>query len=387
MLYQKLQAALPQGDLKTPIRVQRGRPCQQAFEETLGSTLGPDDPALVILDPGDFPKSWAIVDDFADAVGTMSVRVDNKKGDEERPLEATLCKDVTTTAQDLRSSNRVTLGDPHLDAKVFPHLHPWGSGSLYSENGSGGVQHLARARLLSLQDDFRSNPTWVFWMMDRILKNDLYFKQLQRAKKQKAHAAASFSNAATVPKTAASSKSEEQAKPAAAKRGLKRKAEEAHGDDKQALANTAKEDVYEKLFGRVEPRDIPESSAWWRQRAAELLAISEPHERGMFTGMVTITQNDASPELLANARRGPCAPPNESEMVEYLFTHKRSHQEKRPNITKDATAATLSYQMRAHAMKKNFLHQNRRTPLGHCTDYWDRTEAQRRHALHGHIPY
>jgi hypothetical protein len=224
-------------------------------------------------------------------------------------------------------------------------------------------------------------------MMDRILKNDLYFKQLQRAKKQKAHAAASLSNAATVPKTAASSKSEEQAKPAAAKRGFKRKAEEAHGDDKQALANTAKEDVYEKLFGRVEPRDIPESSAWWRQRAAELLAVSEPHERGMFTGMVTITQNDASPELLANARRGPCAPPNESEMVEYLFTHKRSHQEKRPNITKDATAATLSYQMRAHAMKKSFLHQNRRTPLGHCTDYWDRTEAQRRHALHGHILY
>ena len=28
MLYQKLQAALPQGDLKTPIRVNRNRPCQ-----------------------------------------------------------------------------------------------------------------------------------------------------------------------------------------------------------------------------------------------------------------------------------------------------------------------------------------------------------------------
>ena len=107
----------------------------------------------------------------------------------------------------------------------------------------------------------------------------------------------------------------------------------------------------------------------------------------MFTGMVTITQNDASPELLANARRGPCATPTEPEMVEYLFTHHRAHHEKKPNITKDAVAATLSYQMRTHAMKSSFLQQGHRTPLGHCTDYWDRTEAQRRHSLHGHIPY
>ena len=47
------------------------------------------------------------------------------------------------------------------------------------------------------------------------------------------------------------------------------------------------------IFG---PANIPESSAWWRRRQADLRAISEPSERGTFAGMMTITQNDAAPD-------------------------------------------------------------------------------------------
>ncbi len=68
------------------------------------------------------------------------------------------------------------------------------------------------------------------------------------------------------------------------------------------------------------------------------MAISDDHELGIMTGMVTSTQYDYSPELLAHARRGPCAEPADAEMCEYLLT-RRAPKEKRANIQNDATAA------------------------------------------------
>ena len=74
-------------------------------------------------------------------------------------------------------------------------------------------------------------------------------------------------------------------------------------------------------------------------------------------------------------------------MLEYLLVHNRSQARVKPNITKDASAAVLSFQRRTHAFKERFLLQNQRTPLAVTTDYWDRTEAQTRQALHSHIPF
>ena len=368
LLYQKLQALLPQGDARVPVRVTRNRVTTDALEQVIGDTLQDEDAVLVVLDPGEFPKSWAVVNSLADVVGSASYRVESATGNEAQPIDADLRKGVQETASKLSQQAYVKLNDPHLDAKVFPHLHPWGSGSLYSQDGSGGLLHMARSRLLSIESGFRKDPVWSFWMLDRVIKNDLYFRQLKRcgtldnADKQDAN------------------KTTTQTNPDPLKaRGHKRKIDEVEGEGSQ--------DVYGKLFGRVDDRSIPESAAWWRSRQAELMAISAAHEKGSFTGMVTLTQNDASAELLANARRGPCAEPTDDELVEYLLTHQRSHQPKRPNITTDATAAVLSYQRHVHALKNNFLRQNTRTPLAHVTDYWDRTEAQMRHSLHGHIPF
>ena len=117
------------------------------------------------------------------------------------------------------------------------------------------------------------------------------------------------------------------------------------------------------------------------------MAISLAHEKNFVTGMVTLTQNDASTELLPNARRGPCAAPTEDELMEYLLTNQRSHQLKRPNITKDALAAVLSGQRHVLSLKTYFMCQNTRTPLAHVVDYRYRTVAQMRHALHGQIPF
>ena len=60
--------------------------------------------------------------------------------------------------------------------------HPYGSGSLRAEHGSGGLQKYAKNRLLSLESVFRRSPVWSFWMLERLIKNDLFF--LERGRKQ-----------------------------------------------------------------------------------------------------------------------------------------------------------------------------------------------------------
>ena len=43
------------------------------------------------------------------------------------------------------------------------------------------------------------------------------------------------------------------------------------------------------------------------------------------------------------------------------------------------------FQRRVQAIKMDFLKRCTTTPLGMCHDFWDRTEAQQRGALHSHI--
>ena len=76
----------------------------------------------------------------------------------------------------------------------------------------------------------------------------------------------------------------------------------------------AKQDNYEMLLGRVGPKYIPEGGGWWKNQQTELVAISADHEMGLTHEIVTVTQNDMSPELIAHARRGPCAAPTPDEL-------------------------------------------------------------------------
>ena len=95
----------------------------------------------------------------------------------------------------------------------------------------------------------------------------------------------------------------------------KRTASAACLDDPNAPADGVKQDNYDMLLGRVDPRDIPESGGWWKQQQTELMAISDDHEMGLMTSIVTVTHNDLSPELIAHASRGPCAVPKDDEKI------------------------------------------------------------------------
>ena len=89
-------------------------------------------------------------------------------------------------------------------------------------------------------------------------------------------------------------------------------------------------------------------------------------------------------ELVAHARPGQCAVPTPEKKFAYLLT-RRAPSDRRPNIQEDANAAVLSYQRQMLSVKQNFLVRHKRTTLGVTVAYWDRTEAQTRQALHGHV--
>ena len=76
--------------------------------------------------------------------------------------------------------------------------------------------------------------------------------------------------------------------------------------------------------------------------------------------------------------------PTETEQLEYLFTRVRAKREKM-DFENYAFEHVLSYQRRIAATKENFMRRNKKTPLGIIQDWWDRTEAQMRAALHAHI--
>ena len=158
-----------------------------------------------------------------------------------------------------------------------------------------------------------------------------------------------------------------------------------------------------RYFGTTVPTSIPESSSWWAHQAKDLFALTEQSEMGMMEMMITIAFNDFAPEMLASARRGPFAAPDETELVEYLMTRLRTERT-RLDHQNFALEHVLSYQRRVAATKDTFMRRGKLTPLGIPSDYWDRTvfnnlfnlylivaycsnrtEAQMRAALHAHI--
>ena len=127
-------------------------------------------------------------------------------------------------------------------------------------------------------------------------------------------------------------------------------------------------DPYKKYFGTAVPTNIPESSSWWQHQHKDLVALTEESELGMMQAMVTITFNDLVPDMLANARRGPFAEPDEVEKVEYLLTRLRSDK-KRDDHENYALEHVLSYQRRVAMTKESFMRRGKRTPLGIYEDW------------------
>ena len=70
--------------------------------------------------------------------------------------------------------------EPHMDAKLWPVVHPYGTGSLLSEAGSGLPHKHAKNRLLLIQSWFRKSALWGFWFLNRIIVAELFFTNRKR---------------------------------------------------------------------------------------------------------------------------------------------------------------------------------------------------------------
>ena len=94
-------------------------------------------------------------------------------------------------------------------------------------------------------------------------------------------------------------------------------------------------------------------------------------EAGLMQIMITITQNNRNPEMLAAVRRGPFAKPLPQEKIEYLLT-RLPKTEARKEFEAHALEHVMSFQRRVVACKREFLARQKKAPLGIVENYWDR---------------
>ena len=124
------------------------------------------------------------------------------------------------------------VSDPHLDAKIFPCAHPYGTGSVQSEGTSVQPFRVCRSRLLTLQSFFRRSSRYAFWMLDMSIKRQLFFNNLCRRRCG------------------------------------------------PSSAGPADADRFTQVYGSIVPHSIPESTSWWKLQKFELAAICDDAEAG-----------------------------------------------------------------------------------------------------------
>ena len=348
----RFKNVLPEGCLRARIRATR-RESHHPKEGCLADTLGEETHGMVVVDGSGLPMKYDALNVMADVVATQTSRIElDVPGEGGRGWQGTRRvvdiatddtlgpqwrNDISQGAQHFRDETYVSVCEPHYDAKVWPHVHPYGTGSVLAEPGAGSPARHARNRLVLIQSFFRRSAMWGFWFLNRLITAELYFTNKKRQ--------------------------------AAGRSG----------------ASTGKEeDPITRQYGTVQPGSIPESTEWWKKHQKDLFAMSDDSELGLMQAMVTVTHNDSCPEMLAAIRRGPFATPTEEESIEYLLKRK-PRDRARPAFEQHSLEHVLSFQRRGYNMKKKFMVRNKRTPLGRIMDWWDRTEAQMRAALHAHI--
>ena len=191
----RFRSVLPQGCLMARIRQTKweGR---HAKEGTLGDTLGEEAHGFVVVDAAGAPMKYDMVramqDMCAKQWGRLEIDVPGPQGKGWRPthayvdtkddedLDETWQRDMGAGCSHMLEETFVSGNDPHLDAKVWPTAHPYGSGSVFSELGSGGLMNQCQNRLLLIQSWFRRNALWAFWMLNRQIKRQLFFTNTQR---------------------------------------------------------------------------------------------------------------------------------------------------------------------------------------------------------------
>ena len=166
----------------------------------------------------------------------------------------------------LNTDTYVRNTDKHYDAMLFPHVHPYGTGSLSCEVGTVTLNKYVKSRATSLASFSGRSSAWASPSFDRLIKQRLFFAIWAK-----------------------------------------------RGQGMRVSALNSGDDNFTKTFGQVVPASTPESTAYWQRRAKELSAMTCDQEMGLFQIMVTVTHNNRCGEMLAVLRRGPFASPTDQE--------------------------------------------------------------------------
>ena len=136
----KFKTALPEGHSAARIRYST-RGGRRVKSETLRDTLGDEAVGYVQVDHQGHPIRYnqleayeAIVAKHTHCRLELQVRDAGGRWQDSasasfRPNERTR-SGISTGVRQLKDDTFVKAGEPHYDAKLFPHLHPFGTGSL-----------------------------------------------------------------------------------------------------------------------------------------------------------------------------------------------------------------------------------------------------------------
>ena len=235
-LMHKIRTVLPEGSTKCRIRMSK-RESHTPTISTLHESLGEETEGIVFIDPSGIPMKYDMLQIYKDIIGAGACRiaVDTPRDntwqqtelviDTDKDLHKSWRKDISLGAEHILKTTHISANDRHLDAKLWPHMHVYGTGSLLAEVGSGGMDRLVKNRLLCIQSCFRQNNLYAFWYLHRLITKELFFRNYMAQQRKTPNAS----------------------------------------DPKES-------DPVTRIYGTVIPSDIPESTAWWRnQQVCEII--------------------------------------------------------------------------------------------------------------------
>ena len=180
----KFKSVLPVGNNKAKIRAS-ARPTLQPRENTLDSTLGDESCGLVCVDlASGHPLKYDQMEAFSAVVGKhtaveLQLEIEGSRGWRQvgtAQMDEQFGQDFARGTEYLKDHVNVHANDCHLDAKLFAAAHPYGTGSMLSELGSGAPYRYVANRAANIQSWFRRNPLWAFYQLDTNVKRQLFFQ-------------------------------------------------------------------------------------------------------------------------------------------------------------------------------------------------------------------
>ena len=240
-----------------------------------------------------------------------------------------------TKSQDTQIAEKTHYSDPHLEAKAWPNLFPYGNGSWAPHSELSQLEYV-KLRLLNIDPRWRMENNFAFFWYDRMIKARLfYYNRARRVRKS------------VLVKV------------------------------KDLQYNNESNDNPYARYGVQVPITIQGSKAYWSARLLDLLAMS--NALGQPDLFITLTQNDNWIELQTIKQHGI----GECSMFESPESAYRLDATPLP-CTELSTEVVIAFMKRFQLFRSKVL-ADKDGPLGNVVDYWWRAEYQKRGAVHIHL--